>query len=27
LNRINGLLLIIFGIALIWGLLIYGKKL
>jgi len=27
LNRINGLLLIIFGIALIWGLLIYGKRL
>ena len=27
LNRINGLLLIIFGIALIWGLLVYGKKL
>jgi threonine/homoserine/homoserine lactone efflux protein len=26
LNRINGLLLIIFGIALIWGLLVYGKK-
>ena len=27
LNRINGLLLIIFGIALIWGLIIYGKRL
>ena len=27
LNRINGLLLIVFGIALIWGLLIYGKRL
>jgi threonine/homoserine/homoserine lactone efflux protein len=27
LNRINGLLLIIFGIALIWGLLVYGKRL
>jgi threonine/homoserine/homoserine lactone efflux protein len=27
LNRINGLILIIFGIALIWGLLIYGKRL
>jgi threonine/homoserine/homoserine lactone efflux protein len=27
LNRINGLLLIGFGIALIWGLLIYGKRL
>ena len=26
-NKINGLLLIIFGIALIWGLLIYGKRL
>lgn len=25
LNRINGLILIVFGIALIWGLLIYGK--
>jgi len=27
LNRINGLLLIIFGIALVWGLLVYGKRL
>jgi len=27
LNRINGLLLIIFGIALIWGLIVYGKRL
>jgi threonine/homoserine/homoserine lactone efflux protein len=27
LNRINGMLLIIFGIALVWGLLIYGKRL
>lgn len=27
LNRINGLILIGFGIALIWGLLIYGKRL
>jgi len=27
LNRINGLMLIVFGIALIWGLLIYGKRL
>ena len=26
LNRINGLLLIIFGIALVWGLLVYGKR-
>ncbi|MCB0716418.1 MAG: LysE family transporter [Chitinophagaceae bacterium] len=26
-NRINGIILIIFGIALIWGLLFYGKKL
>ncbi len=25
-NRINGLLLIIFGIALIWGLILYGKR-
>jgi len=25
-NRINGLLLIIFGIALIWGLVLYGKR-
>jgi threonine/homoserine/homoserine lactone efflux protein len=27
LNRINGLLLIIFGIALVWGLIVYGKRL
>lgn len=27
LNRINGLLLVIFGIALIWGLIVYGKRL
>ena len=27
LNRINGLLLIIFGIALVWGLVVYGKRL
>jgi threonine/homoserine/homoserine lactone efflux protein len=27
LNRINGLLLIIFGVALIWGLIVYGKRL
>ena len=27
LNRINGIILIVFGIALIWGLLIYGKRL
>ena len=27
LNRINGLILIVFGIALIWGLLVYGKRL
>ena len=27
LNRINGLILIVFGFALIWGLLIYGKRL
>ncbi|HEY6503284.1 MAG TPA: LysE family transporter [Chitinophagaceae bacterium] len=27
LNRINGLILIVFGVALIWGLLIYGKRL
>ena len=27
LNRINGLILIVFGIALIWGLIIYGKRL
>jgi threonine/homoserine/homoserine lactone efflux protein len=26
-NRINGILLIIFGIALIWGLIIFGKRL
>ncbi len=26
-NRVNGLLLIIFGIALVWGLIIYGKRL
>ena len=26
-NRINGLLLIVFGIALVWGLIIYGKRL
>jgi threonine/homoserine/homoserine lactone efflux protein len=26
-NRINGIILIVFGIALIWGLLVYGKKL
>jgi len=26
LNRINGLILIVFGIALIWGLIIYGKR-
>ena len=26
-NRINGIILIVFGIALIWGLLIYGKRL
>ena len=26
-NRINGIILIGFGIALIWGLLIYGKRL
>lgn len=25
-NRINGIILIVFGIALIWGLLVYGKK-
>lgn len=25
-NRINGLLLIIFGIALVWGLLVYGER-
>jgi threonine/homoserine/homoserine lactone efflux protein len=25
-NRINGIILIIFGIALIWGLLVYGKR-
>jgi len=27
LNRINGIILIVFGIALIWGLLVYGKRL
>jgi threonine/homoserine/homoserine lactone efflux protein len=27
LNRLNGIILIIFGFALIWGLLIYGKRL
>lgn len=27
LNRINGVILIVFGIALVWGLLVYGKKL
>ncbi|MEO6613815.1 MAG: LysE family transporter [Chitinophagaceae bacterium] len=26
-NRINGIILIVFGIALIWGLLLYGKRL
>ncbi len=26
-NRLNGLLLIIFGIALVWGLIVYGKRL
>lgn len=26
-NRINGIILIVFGIALIWGLLMYGKRL
>ncbi|HEX4878188.1 MAG TPA: LysE family transporter [Chitinophagaceae bacterium] len=26
-NRINGIILIVFGIALIWGLIAYGKKL
>jgi threonine/homoserine/homoserine lactone efflux protein len=26
-NRINGIILIVFGIALIWGLIIYGKRL
>ncbi len=26
-NRVNGLLLIIFGIALVWGLILYGKRL
>jgi threonine/homoserine/homoserine lactone efflux protein len=25
-NRINGIILIIFGIALIWGLIVYGKR-
>ena len=27
LNRINGFILIVFGVALIWGLIIYGKRL
>lgn len=27
LNRINGVLLIIFGLALVWGLIVYGKRL
>lgn len=27
LNRLNGLILIVFGFALIWGLIIYGKRL
>lgn len=27
LNRINGIMLIVFGFALIWGLLVYGKRL
>jgi len=27
LNRINGIILIVFGIALIWGLVVYGKRL
>lgn len=27
LNKINGVLLIIFGIALVWGLIVYGKRL
>ena len=26
-NRVNGIILIVFGFALIWGLLVYGKKL
>jgi threonine/homoserine/homoserine lactone efflux protein len=26
LNRINGFLLIVFGIALVWGLIVYGKR-
>lgn len=26
-NKINGLLLIVFGVALVWGLIIYGKRL
>ncbi|MDZ4795809.1 MAG: LysE family transporter [Bacteroidota bacterium] len=26
-NRINGIILIVFGVALIWGLIIYGKRL
>lgn len=27
LNRINGIILVVFGFALIWGLLMYGKRL
>jgi threonine/homoserine/homoserine lactone efflux protein len=27
LNKVNGLLLVIFGIALVWGLIVYGKRL
>jgi len=27
LNRVNGIILIVFGIALVWGLIFYGKKL
>jgi threonine/homoserine/homoserine lactone efflux protein len=27
LNRLNGIILIVFGIALIWGLIVYGKRL
>jgi threonine/homoserine/homoserine lactone efflux protein len=26
-NRVNGIILIVFGIALIWGLMFYGKRL
>ena len=26
-NRINGIILIVFGVALIWGLIVYGKRL